>query len=365
MSKVLPVAVVNSVVSEKSGDVVYFNVNFRNDNPDYIPREMKFSETRTTPLLPGNTQDYIMSVVKFDIPTDQIPIQIFPTLDGSLNDSDYTVTISWNGFDRRVRLVWSTQDDLATIPSPPYSSSQKSFYLRYYSLVTFEHFMSLINQALLAAHGAIVSDGAPANPDQPPFLYYDSNTRLISLYGPPAYVSNAFPPIQIFFNSSLYSNFRNSLPNVFTNLTDPLGKDFQLLVINKNFVNDVVVNGLHYFIMTQEFSALSLMFSFTAIILTTNGLPIRNEWLNFQGTNTNGYLGILSEFSVIFDTGLELRNNVIYLPTAQFRYTTLQSNLPIQNIDMQFFWKSKTGELFPIYLSAFREGTVKILFEKK
>jgi hypothetical protein len=262
--------------------------------------------------------------------------------------------------------VWSTEDDLATIPVAPFSINEKDFYLRYYSLVTFQHFIDLINTALLTAHGQIAADGAPVVLAQPPFLYYDSVTKLISLYGPPAYVvPGVFPPIQIFFNSDLNTNFRNSLPNVFTDLTDPLGKDFQLLVINKNFVNDVIVNALHYFVMTQEFNALSLMFSFSSIILTTNSLPIRNEWINLEGTNVNGYLGILSEFTVIFDTGLELRNNVTYLPTAQFRYTTLTSDLPIQTIDLQFFWKSHSGKLFPIFISAFREGTVKILFEKK
>jgi hypothetical protein len=360
------------VLIERAGDNVYYNITFvnNNDNGNFLPIPVQFRETRTTTLLPGVTSDYKMSVVRFDMPTDLIPIQFFPTQDHSINVSTYSVTLSWNGFVHQIFLLWDTEDETAPTPIPPFPIGDKPFYHDYYAMFNIEHFMRLINKALLSAHNLLVANGAPGLVlNFPPFLYYNTTTNLISLYAPVAYNSDNVTPINIYFNASLISNFGSSLPSEVISHFSIDGRDVQI------FVHDDIINRqsitypgpviIDYFVMTQEYNALSLMLDFASIVVTSTSLPMRNEWINIQGNNDNNFLSVLSDFLVPPVTGNEIRNRVIYYPTAQFRYSTLISELPINVIDIQFYWKSKQGRLFPIFLSPFREGSIKILFEKK
>lgn len=356
-----------SVLVETSGDNVYYNVTFinTNDRGDNIPIEMKFNETRVTPLLPGNTIDYKLSVIKFDIPIDLIPIQFFPTQDGSINESTYSVTISWGLFTHQVFLIWNPENSTAPIPSAPFSLDNKPFYHDYYALYTIEHFMRMINTALASAHAAILADGAPVLVNVPPFLYFESTTNLITLYGPIAYNSDNVNPVTIYFNSALSENFGTSFPSTLVSHSNPQGKDIQLLVHNNN-VNLQTINGQQYYAMQQEFTTIEYMYLISEIILVSNSLPVRNEWINVQGSNTNNYLSQLLDYSVNFigaDEGI--RRRAFFLPSAQFKYSTLTNNLDIYTIDLQFLWKTRDNILIPIFIGPGKEGSVKLLFEKK
>lgn len=365
----------HSVLVETAGDNVFFNVTFNNPNTDgrYLPVAMVFSESRTTPLLPGNTQDYKMSVVRFDLPADLIPIQFFPTSDLDRDTSTYSVTITWNGFENQVFLTWVPESNLGPTPLSPFALSDKPFYHEYYSLFTIEHFMKLINAALLAAHNATVLDGAPIVADVAPFMYYNPATGLISLYAPTAYNSDNGTPINIYLNDALTVNFRTSFPTFIQSHSSVNGTDTQLLV-HDNIINRTTITltipgpgptTYDFLIMSQEFNALNFMYDIASIIVTSTSIPMRNEWTNIEGSNNNNYLSIVADFLVPSVNGNETRNRIVYYPTAQFRYSTLTSNMPIQVIDLQFNWKSKTGQLYPIYISPYKEGSIKILFEKK
>jgi hypothetical protein len=354
------------VLIEKAGDNIFYNASFVNNNDigDFHPIPMTFTEVRTTPLLPGNTLDYQLSVVKFDIPTASIPIQFFPVQDGTLNTSTYSVTISWNGNVEQVYLVWNPEDLNATIPVPPYSSAQAALHPFYYAMYNYEHFMRMINAALATAHAQIFAAGAPVLANVPPFLFFNSATNLISLYGPIAYDSTAATPVNIYFNNVLFFNFERSFPSELNSLNDPQGQDLQLLVHN-NIINQETVSGNSYYVMTQEYPALVLMLDVVSIVLTSNSLPVRNEWIAQEGVSSNAYLSLISDYHINFTIGNELRNRLYYIPTAQYRYATMTSTLPIQTIDLQFYWRSWNGQLYPIYIYPNEEGAVKILFEKK
>ncbi len=366
----------DTVLIETAGDNVYYNVTFVNNNANgnFLPVKMQFRESRTTSLLPGNTIDYKMSVVRFEVPTDLIPIQFFPTQADEEKKSEYSVTITYDNLIFQEFLQWNTEDDTAPVPRAPYAVPSKPFYHDYYAVYSVEHLVRLINRALLAAHNLAFNASVPGIlEDYPPFLNYNSATGLISLYAPTAYNSEESVPINIYFNAWLISNFGSSFPSVIHDHHSLTGQDTQLLVTDNILNRHSIIypeppgpdRTVNYFIMVQEFNALSLMLDFSSIVMTSGTLPMRNEWVNIQGNNDNNYQAIVSDFLVPQITGNEIRNKVIYYPTAQYRYSTLINNLPINVIDLQFYWKSKRGLLVPIFISPFREGSVKILFEKK
>lgn len=352
------------VLIETSGNNIYYNVTFTNTNENGTgePIPMQFSEIRQTPIFIGPPSDYLMSVVRMTIPADEIPLQIMRTQDGYINLTENSVTMEWEGLITQVYLVWTPEDLTAVAPPAPYSSGQKRFYYLYYSMYSIAHFMKIINVALSAAFDNMVAFGAPLT--LPPFMYYDPVTKLISLNAPVAYESDLAHPIKIFINNNLNTNFSNSFLCLLHSTNSADGRDTQLLV-RDNIKNRETIAGQPYYVMSQETVSLQLMLSFTSIVITSNSLPIRNEWINIQGSQQNQFLGIVTDFNVQFNTGLEIRNLITYLPTAQYRYTTLQSTLPIENIDLSVYWKTNFGLLVPVRISAYREGNIKILFEKK
>ena len=57
--------------------------------------------------------------------------------------------------------------------------------------------------------------------------------------------------------------------------------------------------------------------------------------------------------------------NLIYVPSAQYRLIHLTTSQPINNIDIQCFWKDKKGVLRPFILLIGASASIKILFQKK
>lgn len=68
-----------SMSIERDGiDNIYVNVDFNNTDPnDIVPTPAVFNATKTIPIL-DKANDYFCSVIRFDIPLDQIPIFIMP-----------------------------------------------------------------------------------------------------------------------------------------------------------------------------------------------------------------------------------------------------------------------------------------------
>jgi len=344
---------------EKSGDNIYFNATISNRNPDKLPINAFFHEIRDTPLFEGPPTDYTMSVIRFTIPTELVPIQLFPVKPTSINESINSISLEWNGFVEQKFLQWEPQDKTARVPT---AAGHYNDFLEYYSLYSFDYFMLLINQAFALATAALIADGAPAM--NPPFFYYDANTKLISLYAPPECLPTKPIPVHIYLNGALNANFNNTFPNFLHGYLHPQGLDTQLLVGDKR-VNKVTLSGNDYYVMTQEFISLSLMLSFTSIVITSASLPVRNEWTAIGQGNNNNFLGIVTDFQMSLNTGLETKNSIYYVPISEYRRATLTSTLPIQTIDLNFYWRTNFGTLIPIRIPAAGEATVKLIFERK
>jgi hypothetical protein len=67
---------------------------------------------------------------------------------------------------------------------------------------------------------------------------------------------------------------------------------------------------------------------------------------------------------LISDTGT-YAPNIVYTPTAQYRYITLYGNAPLTNLDLQIYYRLRNGSLVPFTLQSGGSVTVKFLFEKK
>ena len=121
----------------------------------------------------------------------------------------------------------------------------------------------------------------------------------------------------------------------------------------------------------QELSTIDTWTPINAIVFTTTSLPIVVN--QFSATSSIGSeppsTSSSNEFAFIItdiqsnDQGF--RPNLLYSPSAQYRYIDMTGNQPIRNIDISVFWRSTTGDLIPFVLASGAMASIKLLFEKK
>ena len=378
----------------RSGDNIYYNVVIAHDDTVSVngsPTLANYFEVRSTDLFDGSPEDYTMSVVRMKIPSSLIPIQIFPNnpdtppeTPNAVNISLYTFTLSWNGTNYRVPLVWRPQLQLEQnlIPNTPNEGILREKFSAYYSLFSVEHFVDIMNVALDAAFGLVVAAGATIT--APPFIGYDKVSSLMTLYVPENYLTEPSGPVEIFANNYLNRNFGNGFKQEFFGYTPipPDGTDNKFIIqptaINRESLTDPVYGLSTYIKSTQDYPSIGDMTSAQSIVLASRSIPVRKEWISQQNIRVSlgrpslpannsfqdGFLNILTDYE--FDvTGFNFRNTILYNPTAEFRRATLKGNSPIRTIDIQVFWKDNFDNLYAILIPAHDVLTIKILFEKK
>jgi len=188
----------------------YYNITVKNDNTvsqKAVP--LVFNESREVPIL-VNPSEHFMSVMRFSLETTTLPVFIPIPLSGSVIpvngpiDTIYTIThIDQTGVVTQRNILWVPED--LTVPIPEGIVSQSMYNNPYFYCYSYQHFINLINQTLLA-----IQQASGLSIDFPQ-LYYDTKTNLISVVGRYDYWRTNSSGVslgtagRIFFNSSLFN----------------------------------------------------------------------------------------------------------------------------------------------------------------
>jgi hypothetical protein len=121
---------------------------------------------------------------------------------------------------------------------------------------------------------------------------------------------------------------------------------------------------------SQEISTIDTWTPINAIVFTTTSIPIVIN--QFTASNSIGFNPPSSSLDNAFDfiiTDLQTnqqgyRPNVLYVPELD-RKIDLTGNQPLKTIDINVFWRTKTGTLVPFTLASGAMSSIKLLFEKK
>jgi hypothetical protein len=377
---------------------IYYNVSIpHNDliSKNGSPTPCEFSEARDEPLFRGRPCDWLMSVIRFTIPTSYIPIQYFPvqedtTTTSNVNKSIYSITLSYNGVDYQEFLEWETQDDGVPIPPPPSGVTERDFqfnpsYLEYYSLYSLDHFCYLINKAIEKCFTTKILPLLPALPVvvppeiqkvyKAPYIAYNGSSRLFTIYTQNTFLDTTVNNIELWMNTYLNENFDTSFDTVFRDYSEPLGKNVRYVLLDRGIeskiVDETAPDGFIYK-QQQAFDSTGLMQSFTSIIIRSASLPINNEAISIQpraGQRSGSGIGsgsesIISDFEIDLASNQNLKSFVHYNPTAEYRRINLKGETPITRIDISVFWKDNYDNLYPVLVPAHQIATVKILFEQ-
>ena len=302
---------------------------------------IQFFESRSQPIV-QNTSDYRMSITRFSLNTQLLPIFI-PTMI-TTTQTIYSITMTYGNSTNQQYMKYASQNKIS-------SSEPEYLYVMNYQYVVY-----LINQCFSDCLNGLLNKPEGC---MPPTLSLDLSTQLLTLEYDPSYFGyNESNKINIYFNFAMNS-LLNSFPtyNIGTNnLGKNIQLDFRMGSNNKLF---------------QEFSSVSIWNPVSSIVFTSNLIPVVSSNTPpvqiykdgiLQSTNsTNTTMNILTDF---IGNDLVFKNNILYSPTV-FRYLDLKPGATIRDMDLQVYWKNKNdGLMIPLYMPSGGSCSIKLMFSK-
>lgn len=363
---------------------VYYDLqiyNFNNNKSD-AKQQLVFNEARSTYFL-NKASDYKMSIVRFELDCfNTLPVyeaEIMPN-QGDPNLTTSTLTLEFDDgvgnvyTTTPVSVIWVSPDNTTSMPVPP-NATGTGFQTSspYYYAYSFQYVINLINTALASAftqlQGLVIS--GVLKYVEAPFMQWNVDLNTASLYVRQSlFDQNKFPQIRIYFNRPLYALF-NSFPAIQNSINTPNNKIYQLS-IKSNLANIMYFpqNNNPFIKLDQEYSTVQQWSPVSSIVFTSGTLPVNQNQLSSPIQFVNGQVIQLASSNsyaqpVITDFVADLiyQPSLIYVPSV-YRYITLISDQPLDQVDITCFWKDKTGALQPLYLPVGGSCSMKIMFEK-
>jgi hypothetical protein len=376
--------------SNTSPEKLYYDIQLTNlETAGNEPPVLNFIETRNIPFL-YDAEKYYMSIIRFSLDTPNLPVFI-PTIQlnqPEINLTIYSVSLQWVNplnatqiFTVQTFVQYIPQSKIAPLPPAPSVSGIQYNGGNYYNIYNYQYFIYLINEALITCFNdlkaLVITAGLILPSDYYPVLSWDTqnNTAILNcdILG---YSTSSTNYIKIFFNTSLAQLF-SSFPVLINAISTTNGLNAQIITdtfSNTNVIQYPPSNPEYDAIQVfQEYSTIALWTPITSIVFTSNTLPIISNQVStpiiFNGLATFGGNGnnslvnqVITDF--ISDDGV-YKPQLVYEPTAQYRYIELLGNRPLTTFDLQVYWKDRLGQLVPFYLSSGCTATIKILFTKK
>jgi hypothetical protein len=390
----------NVIKNDTNPDQVYYDVTVTNfQSTTTQPPIFYYNEQRTMPFV-SVPEDYYLSILRFTVDTGTLPVFI-PSIQpnqGNRNLTIYSVTLSYFLASTGVTYVaqefldWTPQDLSAPIPVPP-NGSQTGTQVNdtgYYNCYSYTFFLGIVGrafeQAFTSLSAQVVTAGGVLPSAEPPYIDWDTSSSSGTLFadalGYDVNPSAGYTPILVYMNAPLYSLFESFPARYLGYELTPLniqGRNFQLLPFNKGSTNLQVITPVNgdpvwtAICLYQECSTTSAWTPIQSLVFISNTLPINPNQVSTPlifnngaqlglGGNNSAIANVITD--LVSDTG-SYRPNLVYTPTAQYRYITLYGNRPLFNIDLEIFYRLRTGQLIPFRLQSGGTVTVKIAFIKK
>ena len=336
-------------ISSKDETHIYYNATVTNTTTDYTIATS--TSYLSNPFL-QRANDYKMSVIRFTIPGQNIPILIF-------KPNYYQISLTYKNVSYQQYVSYIANNVLPT--SDP----------EYYYVYSYENMLQMFNVTLFNLWTLVVA----ANPGDT-FTYsahFELSNNLLSLYCTPEFEMSATHPIRIILNIYIY-NLMFSFPNqAFAN------QQYALLTYSTG-LNNITnfqppsylvypsppsgsINGIQ---VTQEFTTLYEWNDAKSVIITSSNIPVRSENFPSNGNSSGNpnIQNIITDYVLAASIGPEIRSNIVYIPSGEYRWSDLTSNSPLSVLDFSIFWVDRFQNAYPVYLSPNTNFTIKILFQK-
>jgi hypothetical protein len=371
-------------------DNLYFDILISNTSSTTTkPQPFSYNENRAIPFI-RCPELYDLSVTRFTIDTGLAPVFI-PSIEPNQANKDlsaYTVTLQYKAYIAEVPIYWVAQDTSATVPPPPSQcyNGHANLDSGYYNCYNYTYFCYLVYVALQTAHTQLKDlVFAGGNSDlvgslYAPIINWDSTSNSSVLYANSEYFDIADADhIEIYMNAPLYSLFSSFPARYLGYESVTYGRNYRLTVTDIGGTNSQTITvpntNTNWTAITlyQEYATTEAWSPITAIVFCSNTLPIVPTQVStpfiYDENNLQKLTGSDSAQSniitdIVSNTGL-YRPNLVYSPTAEFRRISMLGNTPLTNIDIQIYYRLRTGHLIPFILNSGGSVTIKLAFLKK
>lgn len=318
---------------KENSDVVYFSASIKNEGDQ--AQVLDFKQSRPQTIL-TKANDYYLAVVRFSIPHKSIAIFNF-------RQNDYFVTINEAGVDKTTQLIYEDRGN-------PFANLSPTFQGIYY----FQQFLDSINTALATSHAA-----APASPGNPPQIIRDAASGIFSLIVDTTYTSD------IFFNYKLYEFFVGMTSN-FISFTAVKGVELIYRQVFDNvFTYPAPLVG-SYFKMVQENKSDFIWSNIKYIVITTNSIPCKKEYLGATNLSLTSETQNVTDFIPIQDEYTSYdRSDWVYNAGSGYRLIDLDADTSLRKIDFKVYLVNRDNFFFPLSIAPGDTVDCKFMFIKR
>lgn len=349
-------------------DRIYYNIIIANDENKSNLTEASYKNVLNQQIIEDPSK-YYLTVLRFQIPTADIPILIpeiekWPNTD--INKTVYTVTLTYQigttNYKSTKNVIYQSVTPTAYVR--PITLQNKNPMLNpsnYYFIYNYRDFINMVNQSYIEAYNDLNSQVGNILTSGPPFITYNGSTYLMTLHAGNEYLSSLANPIKIFMNYKLFTFFDGIEVVLFDYLLD---EGLQILINNYNNTN---YDGTNY-LMSQQYPSLSLWNVFKSIQIVSNLLPIENEIVpvpTIEGQNTYNTSAVLKDFLPFYENGPEFRTFINYSVDGTYELINLNSNTPIKTIDITVYWLDRYGNKYILTIPYNQILSIKLAFIKK
>jgi hypothetical protein len=346
-------------IHAKSPDLVYYDGTVVNNEAFAVPASINDVRGQHIVEVP---EDWEMSVVRFDIDTTLVPPSTIPMAPGAVSGVlspsllSFTMRYLGNNFQAFVQ-----NDTLGQI-------------------FGFDKLLDQMNATLSSLFASLAPP--PAQTDAP-FLAYDSDTQLISLFFDGAWRTAG--TIELWSNTAVHDKLIG-LPVSFAGFGQPFGKDYQYLFTGGNIRNapalvagrragfpvstDAINDPMMFAI--QEANTIANWNTTRSIKLLSTSLPMISQMepqfsnITQQSAFSTASSQTISDFLLSnTDNPISDRLSIEYLPTAEYRMIALMGREPIRRIQIQAIYTTLDGKQFPVLLPPSGVFSFKLLFRRR
>jgi len=358
-------------------DNIYYNIKIVGSDTDgNLPAV--YNVSRTAPIL-YNPSNYELAVVRFSIPTFEIPLMVWglepwqpnpklPNYNPSSKVGKFSVSMEYDGVEHTEFLEFIPN---STINQPQFGNA----------VYNLQELVNIINKAFAKCFWNNFDTTPPdpaltprfplAPPSTPPRMVFNAETQLLTIVFEEAYelqnpsISNVplTETIKVFCNRELHALFPSFEFNYFAPSNSPYGPQLRYQWLPYNLQNNINSGNplipANQIWITQGYDTQGLMEDFQTILFETDHIPVESE---FQPTINDTTRRILTDFQT---TGKRDSDEVQYFGSGWKRYYNLKSDNPLNTIDLRALWEDKWGQTYPIIIGVNDTLTMKLLFRKK
>ena len=390
----------SSITGNGTGHI-YYNITLTNNdttNSGVFPA-VTFTETRNTPIL-NCPEDYNMSVVRFALETVTLPVMTCQPVVGSITAEQliYEIQLSYTAYgDTPEQATYATEyvqfnPNDTTVVSPTIPITEQDLQNPYYNIFSYNSFILMINRAISDAWTTLLPSipAAVTSVATLPYLSWDTGGNLAILSASTALFTNTAGNgiFKIAFNTplfTLFSSFNSAKYNGPTREDPTVNQVWYSVIVDTGpsavVSSHVVTVGsatttLYDYQVIQEYTTCPLWTPVDSIVFTTSMLPINPELVAapivynnnqvFASVGTNANLtNTLTDFVVDLVTGTEYKPTIYYVPSGEYRLTSLFGTSPASSIQVNVYYKNRFGTLVPLTLGFGCSASIKLMFRRK